>query len=34
MAIWNPWYGCIKISPRCANCYVYRRDESIGKQWL
>jgi len=29
--IWNPWHGCHKISPGCANCYVYRRDESIGK---
>ena len=31
MAIWNPWHGCKKLSPGCANCYVYRRDESIGK---
>ncbi len=31
MAIWNPWHGCHRISPGCANCYVYRRDESIGK---
>ncbi len=31
MSIWNPWHGCKKISPGCANCYVYRRDESIGK---
>ena len=31
MAIWNPWHGCIKLSPGCKNCYVYRRDESIGK---
>ena len=31
MTIWNPWHGCQKISPGCANCYVYRRDESIGK---
>ena len=31
MAIWNPWHGCHKISPGCANCYVYRRDESVGK---
>lgn len=29
--IWNPWHGCRKISPGCLNCYVYRRDESIGK---
>lgn len=31
MPIWNPWHGCHKISPGCANCYVYRRDESVGK---
>lgn len=31
MAIWNPWHGCHKISPGCQNCYVYRRDESVGK---
>ncbi len=31
MAIWNPWHGCHKLSPGCLNCYVYRRDESIGK---
>ena len=31
MAIWNPWHGCQKLSPGCVNCYVYRRDESIGK---
>lgn len=23
---WNPWHGCHKISPGCANCYVYSRD--------
>lgn len=31
MVIWNPWHGCHKISPGCANCYVYRRDTGIGK---
>ena len=31
MTIWNPWHGCRKISAGCANCYVYRRDESNGK---
>lgn len=31
MSIWNTWHGCHKISPGCANCYVYRRDETIGK---
>ena len=29
--IWNPWHGCEKFSEGCQNCYVYRRDESIGK---
>jgi protein gp37 len=28
---WNPWHGCRKYSEGCQNCYVYRRDESIGK---
>ncbi len=31
MTIWNPWHGCKKFSSGCKNCYVYRRDESIGK---
>lgn len=31
MPIWNPWHGCTRISPGCMNCYVYRRDETIGK---
>ena len=31
MPIWNPWHGCRKLSAGCAHCYVYRRDESIGK---
>ena len=30
MSIWNPWHGCQKISPGCANCYVYRRDAQYG----
>ena len=28
---WNPWHGCRKISAGCQNCYVYRRDESVGR---
>lgn len=31
MTVWNPWHGCRKISPGCANCYVYRRDSLYGK---
>lgn len=30
MSEWNPWHGCHKISPGCANCYVYRRDSKYG----
>lgn len=29
--IWNPFHGCRKYSEGCVNCYVYRRDSSIGK---
>lgn len=28
---WNPWHGCRKHSEGCLHCYVYRRDEAIGK---
>ena len=28
---WNPWHGCRKISAGCLNCYVYRRDISVGR---
>ena len=31
MAGWNPWHGCHKISPGCANCYVYRIDRRHGR---
>lgn len=31
MIVWNPWHGCKKYSEGCKLCYVYRRDESIGK---
>lgn len=31
MPFWNPWHGCTKCSPGCLHCYVYRRDESFGK---
>lgn len=29
--IWNPWHGCRRYSPGCMHCYVFRRDDSIGK---
>ena len=22
---WNPWIGCMKKSPGCKNCYMYRQ---------
>ena len=31
MTVWNPWHGCRKISAGCQNCYMFRRDEAIGK---
>lgn len=31
MNIWNPWHGCKKYSEGCQNCYVYRRDSSVGR---
>lgn len=31
MAGWNPWHGCRRISPGCANCYVYRFDAKFGR---
>ena len=27
---YNCWHGCHRKSEGCLNCYVYRRDESIG----
>lgn len=28
---YNCWHGCHKKSEGCLHCYVYRRDETIGK---
>ena len=28
---WNLWHGCTKVSAGCAHCYMYRRDESVGR---
>ncbi len=28
---WNLWHGCTKTSTGCLHCYMYRRDEAIGK---
>lgn len=24
---WNPWIGCLKVSPGCKHCYMYREQE-------
>ncbi|MCW5887880.1 MAG: phage Gp37/Gp68 family protein [Anaerolineales bacterium] len=28
---WNPWHGCIKVSPGCKNCYMYRDKNRFGQ---
>lgn len=28
---WNPWHGCVKCSPGCANCFVYQMDKRYGR---
>ena len=28
---WNLWHGCTKVSTGCAHCYMYRRDEAVGR---
>ena len=28
---WNLWHGCTKVSAGCQHCYMYRRDEAVGK---
>lgn len=30
-ATWNPWHGCEKVSPGCANCYMYRDKARYGQ---
>ena len=27
---WNPWYHCHKVSPGCANCYMFTKREALG----
>ena len=31
-ATWNPWHGCIKVSPGCKNCYMYRDKIRYGQE--
>lgn len=28
---WNPWRGCLKVSPGCANCYMFNDQTRYGK---
>ncbi len=28
---WNPWHGCIKVSPGCKNCYMYTDKKRYGQ---
>ena len=28
---WNPWQGCTKVSPGCANCYMFRDKTRYGQ---
>ncbi len=28
---WNPWHGCVKVSPGCKNCYMYRDKQRYGQ---
>ena len=30
-ATWNPWYGCRKVSPGCAHCYMFREMRRYGR---
>lgn len=30
-ATWNPWMGCLKVSPGCKQCYMYRDMERYGR---
>ncbi len=28
---WNLWHGCTRVSAGCKNCYMYRKDEAVGR---
>lgn len=28
---WNPWQGCVKVSPGCKYCYMYRDKKRYGQ---
>jgi protein gp37 len=29
---WNPWHGCLRVSPGCAHCYMYREKRRYGQE--
>ena len=29
--MWNVWHGCTRVSPGCDHCYMYRKDQSVGR---
>ncbi len=29
--MWNLWHGCTRVSPGCAHCYMFRKDEAVGR---
>lgn len=29
---WNPWQGCHKLSPACANCYMFEEKKRYGQK--
>jgi protein gp37 len=31
-ATWNPWHGCVRVSPGCAHCYMYREKKRYGQE--
>jgi len=30
-ATWNPWHGCLKVSPGCKNCFMYTEKARYGQ---
>ena len=30
-ANWNLWHGCTRASTGCLHCYMYRKDEAVGR---
>jgi protein gp37 len=30
-ATYNPWYGCTKVSPGCAHCYMFSEQRQYGR---